>query len=281
MTKVLNSLFRDRIALVATCLVLSLAIVAIFAPFVAPQSPVKQDFQSRLAGPSAQHFLGADQMGRDILSRIIFGLRTSFLVGLGSVVISGSIGTFAGCFACLQGGIIGNLIMRLADLHLSLPVLILVMILVVMLNPGVVTVMLALGLNAWMVFARMTYSRALSIKEESYVEAANSMGANMRRILFHHVLPNTATALVSLIMLETARYIIAEAALSFLGFGVQPPTISLGLMLASGRDYLSISWWVSTFPGIVIALLALSFNLVGNRLREVFDPLQQRGQTEV
>jgi len=247
--------------------------ISMFASWFAPYDPTAYSVMDRLGLPSRTHLLGTDEIGRDILSRIIYGVRTTLLVSLSSAFLAGIIGVPLGLLASYKGGMVEAVIMRCADIQLSLPSLVMVMILIVVLEPGIATIILALGLNGWMAYARLTYAESLRIRDETYIEACRSMGFGTGRILFRHFLPNLYSQIVTLSLLEVALFAQGEAALSFLGFGVQPPTVSLGLMMSAGRDYMLISPWIPTVPGLALALLVLSFNLLSIKLMDIYEPL--------
>jgi len=255
-------------------------VIAIGAPFVAPHDPYVQALDKRLqppfwSGGSLTHPLGTDQLGRDILSRLIYGARISMAVGLAAVLISGSLGVAAGVMAGFYGGFVDEGLMRLVDLRLALPFILLVIAVIAIFGPSTFNLVAILGLTGWAPYARLVRAEVLSTREREFVTAARSLGASDRRLMIRHILPNTLASAIVIGSLELAQMIVTESALSFLGLGVQPPTPSWGNMLGEGRDYLLIHWWLATFPGLAIALTAVAINLVGDWLRDLLDPRLQ------
>jgi peptide/nickel transport system permease protein len=256
----------------------TLIFVALFAPLLAPYDPTAQSLADRLVPPfwleggSTAHVLGTDNLGRDVLSRVIYGSRVSLAVGLGVVLIAGSVGTVLGMMAGYKGGKTDTVIMRWLDTQLAFPGLLLYLVILSVIQPSLMVLIIVLPINAWMVFAMLVRGVVLSAKQMPYVEAADIVGARPRRIIFRHILPNLAAPLLTLAVLEFASAILAEAALSFLGLGIQPPAISWGLDVSTGRDYVFNAWWLVTFPGLAIALTVLGANLFASWLRIVADP---------
>jgi peptide/nickel transport system permease protein len=277
----LRELFGDKAGLFGLIVVLGLLFVAVFAPLIAPHDPTEQSLLTRLSPPfwaeggSVSHLLGTDNLGRDILSRIIFGTRITILVGASVVIISGAIGTVAGLVAGYKGARTDAWIMRVVDTQVAFPGLLLAIIILAVIGPSTKTLIVVLALNGWMVYARMTRGVVLSVKETPYVEAAEMVGCKSKRVIFRHILPNLASPLLTLAVLEFARIILAEAALSFLGLGVQPPDASWGLMVAEGQNYIFSAWWLITFPGLALALTVLGVNLMASWLRIVADPQER------
>jgi len=252
------------------------AAAAAAAPLIAPYGPTLQETGQSLkpgfwAG-NERNLLGTDLQGRDILSRLIYGARISVAVGLTAVAISALIGVLAGLVAGFYAGRVGDGIMRVADIQLSFPAILLALALVGILGPSAFNVVLVLGVTGWVVYARVVRGRVLSVKETEFIAAAHAIGARDPRIIFRHVLPNVMTPVIVLATLEVATVIIAEATLSFLGVGIQPPTPTWGGMLADGKLYLRNAWWVSTIPGVTITVVVLSINLLGDWLRDTLDP---------
>lgn len=250
---------------------------AVAAPLLAPHSPTDQDLRQRLTPPawveggSAEYLLGTDHLGRDVLSRIIFGARISLLVGAVAVGLAGFIGVVAGLLAGYSGGLLDGLLMRIADAQLSIPFILLAIGLVGVLGPSLPNVIVVLAVTDWVIFARVTRASVLRLKLLDFVESARITGASDRRIMFRHVLPNASSPITVIASFELATMIFNEAALSFLGFGVQPPTASWGNMLGDGRDYLFVAWWVTVCPGLALALTILSVNVLGDSLRDWLD----------
>lgn len=278
-----RALVNDKLALLATIFLILLAISAIFAPWVAPFDPNDQSLFMRNMPPmtaaedggSIPHIMGTDALGRDELSRLIFGGRISLAVGLVSVLVSGSIGTTLGLLAGFYRGKVDDVIMRLVDIQMGFPSLLLALFVLYVVGGGVLNVIFVLAITRWMVYARVTRGLVLSYRENVFVEAAKATGCTDRRIIARHLLPNLLSPIVVLATLEVAYMILTEAALSFLGLGIQPPQSSWGLMLSQGRQYVTTAWWLVTFPGLAILLTALSLNLLATWARTVTDPAQR------
>lgn len=257
-------------------LVLTLVLLcALAAPVIAPHDPDAQDVLSRLVGPlndGSGYPLGSDQLGRDILSRLVFGSRVSLLVGAASVLIAGTIGVFLGLLSGYYGGRTDSAISWFANVQLSFPFILLVIALVAVVGAGLMNVIIVLGLASWVVYQRVVRAEVLALREREYVEAARATGAGNGWILVRHILPNVMTPIIVIGSLQVAQMIIAESALSFLGLGVQPHIPSWGSMLADGRNYLTVAWWVATLPGLAIVVTVLAINLLGDWLRDELDP---------
>jgi peptide/nickel transport system permease protein len=276
----LRELWGDKAGLFGLVVVLGLLVVAIFAPLIAPQDPAAQSLTDRLVGPfsggeKGYHVLGTDGLGRDLLSRLIFGTRVTLLVGGSVVVLAGTFGTILGTISGYKGGKLDSFLMRVVDTQVAFPGLLLALIILAVIGPSMKTVIIVLAINGWMVYARMARGVVLSIRETPYVEAAELVGCRSRRVIFKHILPNLTSPLLTLGVLEFARIVLAEAALSYLGLGIQPPDASWGLMVAEGQDYIFNSWWVVTFPGLAIALTVLGINLMASWLRVAADPQER------
>lgn len=276
-----GELRTDKAGLFGLIVMAILLIVAVFAPLIAPYAPDAQSLSDRLQPPfwsdagSWSHPLGTDQLGRDVLSRLIYGSRVSLIVGVSVVALSGLFGVCMGLIAGYRGGRIDGFIMRWVDTQVAFPGLLLALIILAVVNPSLQSIIIVLAINGWMVYTRITRGIVLSTREKPYVEAAELAGCKARRVIFRHILPNLTSPLLTLGVLEFARMVIAEAALSFLGLGVQPPAVSWGLMIAEGRDYLFSGWWVITFPGIALSLTVLGANLFASWLRVTADPTQR------
>jgi len=259
-----------------TVIVLATAVAAIVGPLLTPFDPAAQDLAQRLSGPTLSHPFGLDELGRDVLARVLAGARISFVVGLTVVVVSTGIGTLLGGAAGYFGGIVDDVISRGIDVLLAFPGLLLAIALVAVLGPSLANVLIALSLIGWVGYARLVRGQVLRARELDYVQAARALGAGPIRILRRHIVPTAVPALVVQATLGMAGAIIGEAALSFLGLGVQPPTPSWGAMLNGGREHILDAPHVTVFPGLAIAILVVGFNFVGDGLRDVLDPRQRQ-----
>lgn len=274
----IRRLRTNPILVLALVVLLSVLACALFAPFLAPHDPVAQDLRTRLAPPawasggSPHHFLGTDALGRDVLSRIIYGSRISLLVGVAAVLVQGAVGVILGLTSGYYGGRFDSVVMRVAEIQLAIPFFVLAIAVMAVTGPGLRNVILILGITGWVIYGRVVRSEVLSVRERGYVEATRALGSSSGRILFRHILPNVMSSLLVISTLEVARMIIAEASLSYLGLGVQPPTPTWGGMVAEGRNWVMTSWWVSTLPGVAIFVTVLAVNLIGDFLRDVLDP---------
>jgi peptide/nickel transport system permease protein len=269
--------WQGRALLVTGAVIVSFtAVAAIVGPWLTPFDPSVQELPLRLAGPTLRHPFGLDELGRDILARVLAGARISFAVGLAVVSVSASVGTVLGAVAGYFGGVIDDLISRIIDILLAFPGLLLAIALVAVLGPSLTNVLLALTVIGWVGYARLVRGQVLRAREFEYVQAARALGAGIPRILWRHVIPSAIPAVVVQATLGMAGAIIGEAALSFLGLGVQPPTPSWGTMLNGGRAHLLDAPHLTVFPGVAIALLVLGFNFVGDGLRDLADPKQTR-----
>ena len=264
-------------ALVGLAMLASVVCTAIGAPLIAPHDPFAQNLSGRLAPPAWAggaygNPLGTDQLGRDELSRLIFGARISLLVGITAVFVAGGTGLMVGVAAGFNGGLTDEVLMRFTDLMLALPFTLLIIAVIAVFGPSLVNVIIILGLTGWVPYARVVRAEVLAIREREFVAAARAVGASNLRVMFQHILPNTFASAVVIGSVELANMILLESSLSFLGLGVQPPTPSWGNMLGETRNYLMSDWWLATFPGIAIAITAVSINLAGDWLRDVLDP---------
>jgi len=253
-------------------------ITALAAPWVSPFDPLEQSIGERLKAPGWRdqagrgHPLGTDHLGRDILARIIYGARPALLVGAAAVMISGVLGMITGLLAGYFGGRVDDVLMRLADIQLAFPFILLAIAVIGVLGPSLTTIIAVIGVSSWVVYARIVRGAALSLREREFVQAAQALGAGDVRILVRHILPNVFTPWLVVATLDMARVIVIESALSFLGLGVQPPAATWGGMLADGRVYISTAWWLATFPGLAILVTVLGINLFGDGLRDTLDP---------
>lgn len=279
--RLLRSLRRDPFAIAGSIVLLIVTISALVGPYVSPYDPVDQDLTARLRPPfwqergSLAHPLGTDNLGRDIASRLIYGARVSAAVGLTVITIGAIVGTAIGVIAGYFGGRIDNVIVVIVDIVLSFPGLLLALTIVAMLGPTITTVILALSMRGWVVYARVARGQALALSKYQFIEAAQSIGAPSYWVLFRHLVPNLLPSIVTVAVLELARMVLAESSLSFLGLGVQPPGMSWGLMLAEGRNYMLTAPWLVTLPGVAIALTVLSANILSSHIRRLVDPFQQ------
>ena len=271
----LHRLLRRPSAMASAVLILIVTAAAVFAPLIAPYHPNEITPQLRTA-PSRAHLFGTDEVGRDVLSRVIYGGRVSLRVGIIAIGIALIAGTLLGLSAGYRGGWVDSLIMRAMDIMLAFPGFLLAIAIVAILGPGLYNVMIAVGIEAIPVYARTSRSSVLSAKEEEYVVSALAIGASHPRILFQYVLPNILAPLIVLATLGVGIAILSAAGLSYLGLGAQPPTAEWGATLASARGFIRQAWWMSTFPGLAILIVVLALNLFGDGLREILDPRVQR-----
>ena len=251
--------------------------MAVFAPLVAPLDPNQQNLLARLKPPGfvargVTYLLGSDELGRDVLSRVIYGARVSLLVAFASVILSGIFGSVLGMVAAFYRGWVETIIMRIVDIVLSIPAILLAIITVAVVGPSLYTVVVVLAFTRWPRYARVAYGQTLSVANMPYVRLSRFMGARWPRLLGRHLLPNIAGPLIVVATLEFGLMVLFEAGLSFLGLGVQPPTSSWGAMLSVGRNYVATAWWIATFPGLALFLLVLSINLIGDYTRDRLDP---------
>ena len=274
-------LLKNRIGLVGVIIIACEILVALLAPALSPHDPIEQNIARRLTPPgwaangTWNYPLGTDQLGRDILSRILYGSRVSLLVGFLSVAISLPLGVLIGLTGGYFGGKLDDVMMRIADTQLAFPFILLAITIVGVLGPTPRNVILILGIGGWVVYARLTRGQVLSLKEKEFIEAARGLGLSHVRMLFFQILPNTITPLIVVATFAVAQMILLESSLSFLGLGIQPPTPSWGGMLNEGRNYITLAWWLSTFPGAAIMLTVLGINFVGDWLRDILDPRLQ------
>jgi peptide/nickel transport system permease protein len=275
----LRRLAARRTALFGLVVVVVVALTAVGAPLVSPFDPIEQDLGDlRLKAPGFRdlggrvHPLGTDHLGRDLLARVIHGARPALLVGFAAVAISGLIGMAAGLIAGYFGGRTDDVLMRLADIQLAFPFILLAIAVIGVLGPSLKTIIVVIGVSSWVVYARIVRGAVLTLREREFVQAARALGGGDGRILLRHILPNAFTPWLVVATLDMARVIVIESALSFLGLGVQPPTPTWGGMLADGRVYISTAWWLATFPGLAILVTVLGINLFGDGLRDTLDP---------
>lgn len=270
--RIFRRLLKNRRAVVGGILLLIIILMAIFAPFVAPYDPVKQNIRNRLQGPSREHILGTDQFGRDTFSRVVYGARISLRVGFSAILIAVVVGCLLGLVAGYYGGMLDNIIMRIMDVLMALPGFLLALAIVAALGPGMQNVILAIGISYIPSFARLMRSSVLTVRELDYVSAAEALGSSDARILFRHILPNSLNPIIVMVTLSLAGAILSAAGLSFLGMGAQPPTPEWGSMISSSRPFIRVSHWCVTIPGLAIFTTVLCLNLVGDGLRDALDP---------
>ena len=263
---------RSPLTVAGVVLIVTLALIAVLAPVIAPANPLKQVLSTRLKPPSAAHWLGTDQLGRDVLSRMIYGARISLTIGIVVVGLAASLGTLVGLVAGYTGGWLDEGLMRLTDVFFAFPALILAMAISGALGPSLTNAMIAIAVVTWPVYARLVRAQVLSLREREYVEASRSLGASAERIVWHHILPNTLAPLLVQASFDMGAAILSAAGLSFIGFGTQPPTAEWGVMISEGRNYIATQPWLSLFPGVAILLTVAAFNLIGDGLRDALDP---------
>ena len=271
----LKDLTRNAPALVAAILLILLVLTAIVGPYLAPQDPLAMDLDSLKQPPSKAHLLGTDSKGRDIFSRIVYGTRISLAVGIIASALSLCIGIFFGLIAGYFGGRTDIILSQIFDIFLAFPSLLLAIGISAVMPPGLVSAMLAITLVGWAGFARLVRGLALSLKEQTYVEASRALGARPARILYKHILPNALPLILVAGSLRVGGFILLEAALSFLGLGVQPPTPTWGSMISLNRAYINSAPWMVIFPGLAISITVISFNILGDFLRDKLDPRMQ------
>jgi peptide/nickel transport system permease protein len=280
---VLGRLRRDAAAFAGLLVIAATVLAAVLAPVLSPADPVKNRLLERLtppmwvAGGTARHPLGTDTLGRDVTSRLLYGARVSLVVGVSAVAIAGLLGVVLGLLAGYYRGWPDDVLMRIGDVQLAFPVLVLAIALLAVAGASLLTVVLVLGVTGWITYARIVRGETLSLISREFVEAARAMGAPDRHVIWRHVVPNVLPPVTVVATFSVARVVIAEASLSFLGLGIPPPAPSWGAMLDEGRNYLTTGWWLALFPGLAILLLVLGINLVGDWLRDALDPRLERG----
>jgi len=263
---------RNRLAVLGLFIVLALVILAAIAPVIAPHDPYDQNLSRRLLAPSAAHWFGTDEFGRDILSRLLYGARITLMIVVLVAIIAAPIGLIVGTAAGYLGGVVDAVLMRITDIFLAFPSLILALAFVAALGPGIENAIIAIALTSWPPYARIARAETLTIRKSDYIAVARIQGAGTGRILFGHVMPLCTSSLIVRVTLDMAGIILTAAGLGFLGLGAQPPMAEWGAMVSSGRRYTLDQWWVATIPGLAIFLVSLAFNLLGDGLRDVLDP---------
>lgn len=270
--RMLSRALANPLSLAGLLIIVMLLLVALVAPWLAPYDPIQTNVPQRLAAPSAAHLFGTDALGRDILSRIIYGTRISLRIAVLAGVIATVIGAPLGLISGYFRGRVDDLLMRVTDMFIAFPRLILAMAIAAALRPTLENVIIAISLAAWPAYARLARSVTLGLREENFVEAARALGASPLRILARHIAPGVISPVVIQVSLDMGGIILTAAGLGFIGFGAQPPTPEWGVMISEGRTYITDQWWVSTFPGIAISLFVLGFNLLGDGIRDILDP---------
>lgn len=273
------ALAKSRAGLFGFALVTFFCLAALAAPYLGLPSPTRSSLIARMTAPTwsglfspGAHPLGTDELGRDILARIVYGSRITLTIAATAVILGGIVGTLLGIVAGYYRGTVDRVLMRIVDIQLALPLMLLALLVIAALGPSTTNLVIVLALTSWLRYARIIRGQVLALREREYILSAHAIGASTWRIIIRHLLPNVLTPALVVATLELARIIIMDAALSFLGLGVQPPNPSWGRMLADGRVYISSAWWIVTFPGIAILLTVLSVNLLGDWLRDYFDP---------
>jgi len=269
---ILRRILRNNFAIMGLFFILCIFIVAVIAPYIALYDPYKINVYKVLEPPSKEHPFGTDELGRDVFSRVIYGARVSIKVGFLAMGIAIATGTLLGAVAGYYGGFIDTVIMRFVDVMLAFPTLFLILAVVAVLEPNIYIIMIVIGLTGWMDVARLVRAEVLSLKEREFVLAARAIGAGSGRIIFKHILPNAIYPVIVAATFSVGGAILIESGLSFLGLGIQPPEPSWGGILSVGKDYITVAWWMSLFPGVAIFLTVLSFNLLGEALRDALDP---------
>ncbi len=264
--------WANPLAKAGALIILAVFVLAVFAPFIAPYDPDDINVKAILLAPSAAHWMGTDGLGRDVLSRMLFGGQISLLVGLVAVGISTAIGIVLGALAGFYRGWVDTLIMRLVDIMLSIPSFFLILAVIAFLTPSIINIMIVIGLTSWMGVTRLVRAEFLSLREREFVLASRTLGAKDTRLIFTHLLPNSLTPIIVSAVLGVASAVLLESGLSFLGLGVQPPQASWGNILTDGKEYIQFAWWLSLFPGLAILVTVLGYNLLGEGLRDALDP---------
>ena len=267
---------KSPLAIVGFCVVILVLLVALLAPWLAPHDPYEIHLEKRLLAPSLAHWAGTDELGRDLLSRIVYGTRASLSVALGIVAVSATFGTLIGSFSGLTGGRTDTIIMRMTDVVMSLPGLVIALAITAALGPSLVNLAIALGALGVPYYTRIARGQTLSLRHRQYTLAARTMGASSAFILRRHIVKNLLSIILVFASMHVSGALLAAAALNFIGLGAQPPTAELGALINNGRTYIQDEWWYSLFPGVVIVIAALGFNLLGDGMRDFLDPKARR-----
>jgi peptide/nickel transport system permease protein len=271
-TQFFRSIYQNKVTFGGLLIILFVFLVALMAPLLSTNDPKTIDLKNILSPPTVQHWMGTDELGRDVYSRIIYASRVSLNVGFVAVGISILIGMVMGALAGYYGRKIDDVLMRFTDMMLSIPTFFLILATIAFLGPNLFNIMVIIGITSWMGVARLVRAQFISTKEMDYITAVRALGANDGRIILHHILPNTLSPVYVSAILGVAGAILVESSLSFLGLGIQPPTPSWGNILMAGKDNIEIAWWLSFFPGAAILITVLGYNLLGEGLRNMLDP---------
>lgn len=271
-SQALKQLLKSQLAIVGLVIVVVLVLTALLAPLIAPHNPAEIVLRNRLQAPGGEHLLGTDDLGRDVLSRLIYGARVSLVVGVSVVFFRALIGITVGLMAGYFGGKLDAWLMRITDIFIAFPGILLALAIMAIWGTGLDRVVVALSVAGWPQFARLVRGEVLSLKEREYVDAGRALGSSSPQIILKHVLPNVLPIIVVYASLNISSPIVAEAALSFLGLGIQPPDVSWGSMLSSAHRYMRVAWWLATFPGLAITITVIGFNLFGDGVRDALDP---------
>ncbi len=270
----LRAFRKNRLAVVGAFIVISFLVVAIIGPYVARYDPIKPNYRELLKAPSLRHPMGTDRLGRDVLSRVLYGSRLAAYIGFGVVAFEGIVGIALGIIAGYFGGVLDDVVMRIVDTMLSIPALVLAIVIAGTSGGGLLTIIITMVIVSWAHFARLMRGQALVESQRDYVEAARAIGGSHLHIILRHILPNTVSLGIVFSTLEIPWALMFSASLSYLGIGVRPPAPEWGTIIASGREFLDTAWWIATFPGLLLMLVVLGFNFMGDGLRDAFDPKQ-------
>ncbi len=270
-------LVLDPLNFVGVLVVLLLLVLTLIGPYITPYSPTVPDYSNMLTGPSTQHWFGTDFIGDDIFSRVLAGARLSVGTAAAVLAIAVVVGLVLGAISGFAGGLVDEIIMRVTDMFLAFPILILALAIAATLGPGLGSAIVALAVGYWPIYARLLRGQVLSIKQREYVEAARSLGVSRIGIMWSHILPNSFSPIIIELSLDMGGAILLTSSLSFIGMGAQPPSPEWGAMIVAGRDYLRTAWWTCTFPGLALTLAVLGFNLIGDGLRDALDPRSAKG----
>ena len=278
MRQAMAKVLSNPLALAGFIIIATIMLLALFAPIIAPYDPDAIDVKAILVPPSVDHFMGTDGLGRDVFSRMLFGARISLLVGIVAVGIATAIGVVLGAIAGYYRGWVDIFVMRMVDVMLSIPTFFLILAVIAFLTPSIWNIMIVIGLTSWMGVTRLVRAEFLSLRNREFVMASETLGARDGRLIFTHLLPNSLTPVIVSSVLGVASAVLVESGLSFLGLGVQAPQASWGNILTDGKEYIQFAWWLSLFPGLAILITVLGYNLLGEGLRDVFDPRSSRNK---